>query len=140
MHEQDIRWQQRYQNFANALAELRAAVKTDRSVGLNRLEAMGLIQAFEFTYELGWKLMKDYLQHQGFADLVGSRDTIREAVTQGILTEAEGITWLEMLQDRNRTSHIYNEDTMREIGNAISEHYFPALEQLGAYMESRHNR
>ncbi|AFG36151.1 nucleotidyltransferase substrate binding protein [Spirochaeta africana] len=140
MHEQDTRWQQRYQNFANALAELRAAVEADRSVGLNRLEAMGMIQAFEFTYELGWKMMKDYLQHQGIADLVGSRDTIREAVTQGILTEAEGTTWLEMLQDRNRTSHIYNEDTMREIRDAITGAYFPAFEQLGVYMASRFNR
>ena len=137
MQDQDLRWKQRYHNYTNALNELRAAVRIDQDAGLNRLEAMGMIQAFEFTYELGWKLMKDYLQYQGIADLVGSRDTIRAAVAQSIASESEGIIWLRMLQDRNRTSHIYNEATMREIQTAISESYFPAFESLNAYMESR---
>lgn len=138
MQNQDIRWKQRYQNYVNALTELRSAVRIDQGVGLNKLEAMGMIQAFEFTYELGWKLLKDYLQHQGFSDLVGSRDSIREAVTQSILSESEGSVWLQMLQDRNRTSHIYDENTMRDIQSAISRAYFPAFEGLDSFFEARY--
>ena len=138
MESHDVRWKQRYQNYASALQELQSAVQIDQGAGLNRLEAMGMIQAFEFTYELGWKLMKDYLQHQGFSDLVGSRDTIREAVAQAILSEDEGSVWLQMLQDRNRTSHLYDQKTMREIQSAISGSYFPAFEKLIAAMELRY--
>ena len=69
------------------------------------------------------ELLKDYLIYQGVSELVGSWDTVRAAVTQGILTEAEGTTPMAMLTDRNRTSHLYDEASIRAIENTIAETY-----------------
>ena len=140
MNTQDIRWIQRLENYTNALRELSHAVETRVARPLSRLEAMGLIQAFEMSYELGWNLLKDYLSYQGISDLVGSRDTIRAAVTQSVLTEADGTVWLDMLQDRNRTSRICDEDTIRAIEQQIAECYLPALTSLQELLSERARR
>jgi nucleotidyltransferase substrate binding protein (TIGR01987 family) len=79
MNTSDTRWVQRLESYTNALSELTDAVHTRSHRTLSRLEAMGLIHAFEFTYELGWNVLKDYLIYQGVSELVGSRDTIRSA-------------------------------------------------------------
>lgn len=141
MNAPDTRWIQRLESFTRALEEVRDAVDTRGERPLSRLEAMGLIQAFEFTYELGWKLLKDYLEYQGVADLVGSRDTVREAVTRGLLSESEGSVWMTMLQDRNRTSHLYDEETVRAIESSIVRQYLHAFMALETDMteRARHN-
>ena len=137
MSSDDIRWLQRLENFTNALNELEQATHLREQRQLSRLEAMGLIQAFEFTYELGWNLMKDYLSYEGVNDLAGSRSTIREAVTHGLLSETEGRTWMEMLQNRNRTSHLYDEEAVRAIEQTIVEEYREAFASLRATLDAR---
>lgn len=133
----DIRWLQRLENFRNALSELESAITLRRNRQLSRLEALGLIHAFEVTYELGWNLLRDYLSYEGANDLEGSRSTIREAVTRGLLTETEGRTWMEMLQNRNRTSHLYDEETVRAIEQAVAEQYLTAFNSLRSTMTTR---
>ena len=137
MSSDDIRWLQRLENFTNALNELEQATHLREQRQLSRLEAMGLIQAFEFTYELGWNLMKDYLSYEGVNDLAGSRSTIREAVTRGLLSETDGRTWMEMLQNRNRTSHLYDEEAVRAIEQTIVEEYREAFASLRATLDAR---
>ncbi len=137
MSANDIRWLQRLQNFKGALSELESAIGLRRERELSRLEAMGLIQAFELTYELGWNLLKDYLAYEGVSDLAGSRSTIREAVTRGLLGETEGQTWMEMLQNRNRTSHLYDEEAVRAIEETIAERYGAAFGLLRSTMTER---
>ena len=137
MADNDIRWKQRLENYTNALGHLAEAVDTRAIRELSRLEAMGLVQAFECTYELGWNLLKDYLTHQGITDLVGSRDTVRAAVSQSILSEQEGTTWMAMLTDRNRTSHLYDEESIRAIEATITAAYFPVLRSLREKMAVR---
>ncbi len=92
---------------------------------LNELEEQGLIQGFEFTHELAWNLLKDYLQHQGIAAIVGSRDATRLAFQNNLI--ADGETWMEMIRSRNQSSHTYNLDQARAIARAVIEAFFPAF-------------
>jgi len=118
---QDIRWQQRFSNYRKALRQLGAAIELRRQRPLTDLEKQGLIQSFEYTYELGWNTLKDYLVYQGIVDIVGARDAIRQAFRRELITDGEG--WMDMLADRNLTSHTYNEDTAEEVEQRICGRY-----------------
>jgi nucleotidyltransferase substrate binding protein (TIGR01987 family) len=131
----DIRWQQRFANFQRALAQLEDADELGRSRALSRLEKQGFIQAFEFTYELGWNTLKDYLTFQGITDLIGSRDTTREAFKRNLIADGEG--WMRMLADRNRTSHTYHEGTADEIVGHIRDGYVLLLRTLAEMLKTR---
>lgn len=114
---QDIRWQQGFANFERALSRLAAAVELSQQRTLSDLEKLGLIQAFEFTHELAWNVMKDYLVWQGASDITGSRDATRESFSRGLVADGEG--WMEMIKSRNQTSHTYNEKVADEIAGQI---------------------
>jgi len=133
MAEQDVRWVQRFDNFTKAFGQLDEAVTLRQARTLSRLEEQGVIQAFEYTYELAWNVLRDYLRWQGVSTITGSRDTIREAFAVGLVDQGE--LWMQMLQDRNRTSHTYNEETAQEILNNISRHYHVLLGELKQRME-----
>ncbi|MGP3789256.1 MULTISPECIES: HI0074 family nucleotidyltransferase substrate-binding subunit [unclassified Pseudomonas] len=94
---------------------------------LTRLEKQGVIQAFEYTYELGWNTFKDFLVWQGIEGIMGSRGTIREAFAKGLVDDGEG--WMAMLVDRNRTSRTYNGGNRR---SHPDEHPQPSLPLLTA--------
>ncbi|MGA0201346.1 MAG: HI0074 family nucleotidyltransferase substrate-binding subunit, partial [Prochlorotrichaceae cyanobacterium] len=91
----DVRWQQRFQNYQKALNQLRKFIEKGE---LNALEQQGLIKAFEYTYELAWKVMKDYYEDQGEIGIQGSRDAIRLAFQRGLI-EA-GDEWMMMIKSR----------------------------------------
>jgi len=129
---EDIRWIQRLDNYQRALIHLQSAVELMAQRELSQLEKQGVIQAFEFSWELAWKLMKDYLQWQGIAGLSGARDAIREAFRQGLIDD--GQVWMAMLQDRNRTSHTYNETTMLELLDAISSDYAEEMVRFAKHL------
>lgn len=119
---QDIRWQQRFTNFKDALKQLQKFIdKGD----LSELEQQGLIKAFEYTYELAWTTLKNYLEYQGETELFGSRDAIRKAYQIGLISG--GDVWMDMLKSRNKTSHIYNQETANEIAQAIFSDYYPVF-------------
>ena len=132
------RWQQRLHNFDKAFEQLGDIVRTVQRRELSRLEKQGAIHTFEFTYELGWNLLRDYLRWQGTADLIGSRDTIREAFSVGLIEDGE--TWMQMLQDRNRTTHTYNEETAEAILQNITSHYHGLLHSLQTRMQQEAQR
>jgi len=116
--ETDIRWIQRFNNFKKALSQLSRFIEKSE---LNDLERQGIIKSFEYTYELGWNTLKDYLEYQGDPDIKGSRDTIQKAFKVGLIMEGE--SWMEMFKSRNQTSHTYNEKTAREISDAVFQTY-----------------
>jgi nucleotidyltransferase substrate binding protein (TIGR01987 family) len=123
MVNQDIRWKQRLANYTRALEQLENAVNIHSKKELSDLEKQGLIQAFEFTHELAWNVMKDYFSFQGSSELItGSRDATREAFQKGLLEE--GDEWMEMIKSRNKTSHTYNLNVADEIGEKIVKKYF----------------
>lgn len=116
---QDIRWIQRLNNFEKALGQLKKF--TDKA-DLNELEQQGLIQAFEFTHELAWNVMKDYFEYQGDTTITGSRDATRTAFQMGLIQNGEG--WMEMIKSRNQSTHTYNEATALEIVQKILTLYY----------------
>jgi nucleotidyltransferase substrate binding protein (TIGR01987 family) len=130
MINKDIRWQQRFSNYNKALTQLSDAVELAQERDLSELEQQGLVQAFEFTHELAWKTLKDFLEYRGNRDIYGSKDATRAAFQLGLLENGE--TWMDMIQSRNQTSHTYNEETVKEIVAAIEGDYFAEFKKLQA--------
>ena len=131
---EDIRWQQRFANYQNALGQLNAAVELTKQRELSDLEKQGLIQAFEYTHELAWNCLKDFLQYQGTQDIYGSRDATRKAFEVGLVTD--GSQWMNMIASRNRTSHTYNKETAEQILEAVINHYQPLFVELNNKLAS----
>lgn len=130
---EDIRWMQRFDSFIRALSQLEEACALAESRPLTRLEEQGLIQAFEFTHELAWKTLKDFLESRGARDLYGSKDTTREAFRSGLVNN--GDTWMDMIASRNLTSHTYDEATASRISARILGSYIEEFKSLRAAME-----
>ena len=117
--EEDIRWKQRFENYLKALGQLQKFIAKGN---LNELEEQGLIQAFEFTHELAWNVIKDYFEYQGNTAINGSRDATREAFQKGLIQD--GAQWMEMIKSRNQSTHTYNESTANEIRDRILNYYY----------------
>jgi nucleotidyltransferase substrate binding protein (TIGR01987 family) len=124
MTEQDIRWQQRYRQFNRAYLLLVHAIAIESP---NIVERAGLIQFFEMAFELSWKLLKDYQQAEGF-EVNSPRAAIKLAFQNGIVDD--GHAWIQALEDRNLTTHTYNEETAQQVEQKIREMYFPLLNAL----------
>lgn len=134
MSELDIRWEQRLSNYGKALEQLGNAVATSQQRALSELEKQGLIQAFEFTHELAWNVMRDYFAYQGNPGITGSRDAAREAFQKGLIEDGEG--WMEMIRSRNLSSHTYQQKIADEIADLIVARYFPLFQRFAARMNS----
>lgn len=132
--EKDIRWHQRLSNYSKAFKQLESAVKLSKERELSDLEEQGLIQAFEYTHELAWNVMKDYFAYQGNADIRVSRDAIREAFQKNLITN--GDDWMETIKSRVSTVHTYNEDTAEEIATKITSMYFQLFREFKEKIES----
>ena len=130
MSNSDIRWEQRFVSYKKALAQLAKFIEKG---DLNELEEQGLIQAFEYTHERAWKLMKDYLAYQGNKDIFGSRDATRAFFNLNLIED--GNAWMAMIKDRNQTSHTYNEDTAASIAADIRECFFELFISLRNKMQ-----
>lgn len=125
----DVRWRQRFHSFQKAFRQLQNAAAIAEERELSDLEQQGLIQAFEFTHQLAWKTLQDFLEAHGTTKkLYGAKDATREAFAQGLITA--GDDWMEMIESRNETSHAYNEETAEAIAEAILLRYVPEFEQL----------
>ena len=105
-----------YEDFKNALERLKEALKEDSSE--NSIIVDGTIQRFEFTFELSWKLLKFILNYNG-VDVDSPRPVIKEAFKTNIIQDGQG--WIDMLEDRNKTLHIYDEKQAMNIYNKIKE-------------------
>lgn len=126
MNDHDIRWIQRFENFNLAFRQLLNAFELGQTKKLSELENQGYIQAFEFTHELAWNVIKDFFEHQGTTGLItGSRDASREAFNKGLIKN--GDAWMEMIKSRNLTSHTYNQNISDNIIKNINESYIPAF-------------
>jgi nucleotidyltransferase substrate binding protein (TIGR01987 family) len=134
----DVRWIQRFNNYMQAFRELESAVSLAKERALSKLEKQGLIQGFEYTHELAWNLMKDYLAEQGYTTLIGSKDTTRQAFKSGLVSDGE--IWMEMIKARNLTSHTYDEALADEVLDSITDKFFPAFKSLTEKFTSLHEQ
>lgn len=130
-----IRWVQRLNSFKDALSKLQAAKALAEERDLSELEQQGLIQAFEFTHELAWNVIKDFFIYQGNPDIAGSRDATREAFKMGLIDDGE--IWMKMIVSRNQTSHTYNRKIADGIAQLIITEYTPLLTKFCEHMQSR---
>ncbi len=128
MGEEDFHCTYRFNNYVNAHTQLQEAVMLAQQRPLSKLEEQGLIQAFEFTHELAWNTLKDFLESRGVQNLYGSKDATREAFKTGLIENGEA--WMDMIQSRNLTSHTYDEATAAHIVSAIRDTYFAEFEAL----------
>ena len=128
MKNKDIRWIQRFNNYTKALVRLRNAFELAQERKLSELEDQGLIQAFEYTHELAWKTLKDFLNDRGNKEIYGSKDATRNAFQYGLIKEGE--IWMDMIKSRNESSHTYNEETANAIVKAILNDYYTEFEKL----------
>ena len=133
MNDPDIRWQQRFTNYQKALLQLRSAVDLSNQRALSQLEKQGVIQAFEFTHELAWNMLKDFLRDQGNQNIKGSKDATREAFKVELIQDGE--QWMAMIQSRNISSHTYDERTAEQLVDVIIHSYYPLFAALKMEME-----
>lgn len=127
---QDIRWEQRFDNLQRAFSHLKKAVEQKQ---FSELEAAGVIQLFEFTFELSWKTIKDYLQLQGIS-LNFPREILKEAFRTELIED--GHLWIKMLEKRNELTHTYNEEMAQRAVKTICNEYFIGIEQLYLKLKS----
>jgi len=128
---QDIRWIQRFNHFSKALSQLTRFIEKG---ALNELEKQGLIQSFEYTYELAWNTLKDYFEAQGETNIHGSRDVFRLAFRRGMIEDGE--TWMDMIKSKTLTAHTYDEEIAEKIAADITTRYYPEFVTLAIQMES----
>ncbi len=125
---QDIRWKQRFNNYLKAFQTLVEAVELAQTRELSKLEQQGLIKGFEFTHELAWNVLKDYLEDKGIIGLIGSKDATRTAFKNGLIEQ--GDDWMKMIQARNLTVHTYNSEIAQKIVDDILERFYPAFDSM----------
>jgi nucleotidyltransferase substrate binding protein (TIGR01987 family) len=115
----DTRWQQRFDNFQHAYKNFQAAIQLANERPLSDLEEQG----FEYTHELAWKVLKDYLEEQGFNNIIGSKNASRLAFKEGLIND--GDAWMQMIEARNETSHTYNIEIAAAVSNKIRVVFAP---------------
>lgn len=133
----DVRWKQRLDNYRKAYKKLAIAAEkvscmSNFDADMKELASEGLFQRFEYTHELAWNVMKDYETYQGYNDIRGSRDAIKEALAIGLI---DNPLWLETIIDRNRTSHNYDESAANEIQHVVVEKHLPLFTSFLNVME-----
>lgn len=147
MSKEDIRWEQRFSNYVKAFNKLDQAVtkiKTDFEIEddgtidddefLDDIIKEGIIQRFEYTHELSWKVMKDFLEDVGEVKMYGSKDATKEAFAAELIID--GDVWMDMIKSRNKTSHTYNEEVADEIFQNIITQYHPEFLAFRDKMEA----
>jgi len=129
----DIRWKQRFQNFDRAFVLLRQALEQGPDA-LNPLEKEGVVQRFEYSFELAWKTVKDYLEHAG---LIFATVTPRQVLKDGFAAKviADGQVWIDMLDHRNLLSHTYDVAGFELAVDAIAARYLPAMAALHGFLQ-----
>lgn len=129
----EIRWKQRFANYEKAFRQLENAVNEYGKEAPDIVKE-GIIQRFEFTHELAWKVMKDYLEYEGYQNINGSRSATRTAFKIGLI--GDGQTWMDMIESRNRTVHVYDEKILNTEFLKIEDHYFPLFKQFYQKMKT----
>jgi nucleotidyltransferase substrate binding protein (TIGR01987 family) len=131
----DIRWKQRFQNFDRAYVLLREALQ-DGPSALNTLETEGVIQRFEYSFELAWKVLKDFLEENGIVfPTITPKAVLKEAFAAKVIDD--GQVWIDMLDHRNLLSHTYSAASFEKAVKAIVERYLPAMGDLHDFRQGQ---
>ena len=132
--DEDIRWKQRFSNYKKALTTLKNAVELAAARNLTDLEKQGMIKGFEFTFELAWNVMKDFLEEHGVTGIIGSKDAVRHAFNKDLIED--GQVWMNMIKDRNLAAHSYDEKTAEDLAASITGNYYNKFAAFAEKMKS----
>ncbi|PSN13690.1 nucleotidyltransferase [filamentous cyanobacterium CCT1] len=124
----NLRWVQRFQNFDDALKTFSRVFERYQATPNDEVIQIALIQAFEFTFEIAWKTMKDFLEYEGYSGAGNSKQTVRVAFQAGLIANAEG--WMAAIARRNMTSHVYNAVVLQETIDFIRDEFKPLVQAL----------
>lgn len=127
------RFEYRFDNFQQAFKRLEEAIDRVKDSSRDDLLIAGLIQTYEFTLELGWKTMKDFLYEKGF-DLHGSKDAMKQAFQEGFIKD--GRMWMQAIDDRNITAHTYDSKVADDVLKKIRKDYFPLMKELYLFFKN----
>ena len=130
----EIRWKQRFDNLNRALAQLQSALEVHQAMPENELIVIALIKAYEFSFELSWKTLKDLLAWNG-VDARLPREVLKQAFATGLIDE--GQIWIDMLEQRNLMAHTYDQTRALQAAELITSHYWPQLQWLQNALEAR---
>ena len=133
MEKQVPRWIERLATFQKAMLKLSDVVSLYHQHPLNEYERDSLIKRFEFTYEMAWKLMMSYEKENGVTSVLGSKDVVRHAYHLTLIENGEA--WMDMIDTRNQTSHLYDEQMAADVTDEIIHNYYPLLVGLQTKME-----
>ncbi len=128
--EENERWKKRFHSYCKALLQLETALQQKH---FSVLEKDGVIKRFEFTFELAWKTLQDKLYNEGYIDIKGPKPVIKQAFQDHIITD--GQEWIDMLTDRNNSTHLYDESAALHIFDKIQTTYFQLLKDLQSNLE-----
>lgn len=131
---ENIRWKQRFSNYQKAYGQLRQALAEYDDSAPNIVKE-GILQRFEFTHELAWNTLRNYLEYEGHQNITGSRSATRLAFNLGLITN--GQIWMDMIESRNRTVHAYDEKLLEQEYRKVRDSYADCFEQLLHEMRSR---
>lgn len=135
MTTEPARWIRRFDNYKRAFAQLEEGVELASERELSDLEKEGIIQRFEYTQELAWKLIQDFYKHQGETSIQGSKDAFRMASERGLITQGDAL--METVKSRNDTVHGYDGETAEEIFTAIVEEYYAAFQEVKSVFDAQ---
>ena len=125
----DVRWKQRFSNYKKSLGVLKRGLELEKERELSELERGGFIQAFEFTQELSWKVIKDFIEEKGGGEKIyGSKDAVRQGLNRGLLSSGE--IWMKMIEARNISCHTYDEAGSKNLVKNITENFIPCFVEL----------
>lgn len=127
------RWMYRFDNYKRAFLLLKEAIGMMTTRELTQLEKEGTIQRFEYTWELAWKVLKDYLSQEGIVlDKITPATVIRTAFEAKIITK--GDLWMKALDARNTMSHVYDSQKFEALIQEIHDHYLPIFQDLHTFL------
>lgn len=132
MIHKDVRWKQRFENYKKALLKLSDAIENECHP--SDIVKEGIIQRFEFTHELAWKVMKDFLEYEGEQNITGSRSATRSFFNKNLIKN--GQEWMNMIESRNKTVHTYQQEILNEEFKKIITIYYPLFKQFKSKMET----
>lgn len=131
----DTRWNEKLNDFGKALLRLNEAIDESKNNSVSSTLKDGVIQRFEFCYEICWKLIKYYLENEGIQEAKSPKSTFREAFKIGIIEDGE--VWIDMLNDRNLTSHVCDEEVAFDIYGKIILTYFKQMNDMHILLKSK---
>lgn len=131
---EDIRWKQRFENFDKAYGRFCEALQVTSTRPEDQLYQIALVGTFQFTFELAWKTLKDYLKYSGI-DASLPRDVIKQAFHHNLISH--GQVWIDMLETRNLMAHVYQEKSAIEAVKNIRDRFFQPIQEVHNWLQSQ---